>query len=549
MQQFNIGIITIFISLFLLTFTKSYAQEVFNGKTYYPMPMPMGNPSPKAFIDNDKPVFFNENKEGEKTGKLNNLSQDSFFMPGNVGALPKEWDMESDPTKSFTDMELVEDPDYYPMTSMVKIFMEYNGKNYVCSGTLIDSRHVLTAGHCIYNHDEGGWADEIAVAPAYNEGVNIHYGVAYSKNLMSWNGWTQNESYSHDMGIITLDRPIGGLAGWLGYGYQNDDAFYLNNNFHNPGYPAASPYDGQLLYYRYGDYDMVTTDNVLQFHGPSYGGQSGSGTYFKNEDGDRYVMSCHSHSNTQNSSNPTSGQTRLNENMFEDIQERISEKTPSLPDLIPLKVSAGQSYFSQGQPLNDLGFYLHNYSSSTFNGDFEVSFYLSTNATISDSDTYLGYGNFNDQTIGKKQTKYFYINNNPSNPIRIPDGIASGEYYIGILIENNDANPDNNNTKLWDSFPIKLMGDGDTTPTDEITQTLAVQCFPNPASDYVKWKVDGAFNDHFELKIFNALGQAIHVGEQFFPEFEISVNGWPTGAYSYQLTNGVRTSSGRFQVK
>ena len=34
-----------------------------------------------------------------------------------------------------------------------------------------------------------------------------------------------------DYAIIKLDRPLGTLTGWVGYGYNEDDAFFRTNKF------------------------------------------------------------------------------------------------------------------------------------------------------------------------------------------------------------------------------------------------------------------------------------------------------------------------------
>ncbi|MBK8565770.1 MAG: trypsin-like serine protease, partial [Saprospiraceae bacterium] len=80
----------------------------------------------------------------------------------------------------------------------VKLFVKQGGANWVCSGSLIDSRHVLTAGHCIF---DSGWADTVFVVPAYyfdtqnNQGV-APFGDAVSvTTMLSWTGWTQQNDY------------------------------------------------------------------------------------------------------------------------------------------------------------------------------------------------------------------------------------------------------------------------------------------------------------------------------------------------------------------
>lgn len=220
--------------------------------------------------------------------------------------------------KNFNDLEQVSDPSAYPWCTTVKLFMTFPSKaQFVGSGVLINSQYVLTAGHCVYNQDNGGWATSIEVVPGYNSG-NEPFGSANSTNLYSWNGWTNSHDYDWDMGYIKLDQAIGDQTGWLGFGYNNDDNFFSTSTFHNPGYPAESPHTGELMYYWYGIYDQVQT-NRLYFNKYCYGGQSGSGSYFKDGSNDRYVYAELSHYNSINGT----GHIRITQSKYNSIHNQI----------------------------------------------------------------------------------------------------------------------------------------------------------------------------------------------------------------------------------
>ena len=56
-----------------------------------------------------------------------------------------------------------------PYQAICKLYMRTTtSKNYIGSGFLTHSNKVVTAGHCVYDHDEGGWMDSIIVVPAKN---------------------------------------------------------------------------------------------------------------------------------------------------------------------------------------------------------------------------------------------------------------------------------------------------------------------------------------------------------------------------------------------
>ena len=47
----------------------------------------------------------------------------------------------------------------YPWRTITKLYIQTQESTYyIGSGAIIDDFHVLTCGHCVYIHDEGGWA-------------------------------------------------------------------------------------------------------------------------------------------------------------------------------------------------------------------------------------------------------------------------------------------------------------------------------------------------------------------------------------------------------
>lgn len=65
----------------------------------------------------------------------------------------------------------VNDTTSYPYSAIVHVATQYNnGEIYGCTGALINKDTVLTAGHCIYNKEIGGWATNVIVTPCRNGG-------------------------------------------------------------------------------------------------------------------------------------------------------------------------------------------------------------------------------------------------------------------------------------------------------------------------------------------------------------------------------------------
>ena len=71
----------------------------------------------------------------------------------------------------------------------------------------------MTAGHCVYSHSHGGWAQSIEVIPGMNGAVRP-YGSAVSTSFRSVTGWTGSPSGNpeFDYGAIILPDDTWGTA-------------------------------------------------------------------------------------------------------------------------------------------------------------------------------------------------------------------------------------------------------------------------------------------------------------------------------------------------
>lgn len=204
----------------------------------------------------------------------------------------------------------------YPRQTMTKLFVTFpSGVSYVCSGTMINAKYVLTAGHCIYAHVEGGAATHIEVIPAL-DGFYKPYGSAYGVYARTYQGWVTNRDSKYDIGLVTLDRRIGLSTGWLGYGYFPSVAGTLA---HLGGYPVMYG-NGTYLCYDNGKV-LKSTTNRVSYDVDTSPGQSGGGVYLK-YNGMRYVFAAH----TTGGISDNSG-TRITLKMVYDINAWIRSGT------------------------------------------------------------------------------------------------------------------------------------------------------------------------------------------------------------------------------
>ena len=379
----------------------------------------------------------------------------------------------------------------FPNRTTVKLFQSYrdqNGvlRNYVCSGTLIDPSHVLTAGHCIYSHDDADngwvfndWAETVTVVPAFRNG-NQPFGSASATQLHSFTGWTQDESFNGDIGLIDLDRPIGALTGWLGYGWSNSCGFYDDTHFTSPGYPAESPFNGQLMYSWNGNFDSCDTilgiwvGNEVGFDRRSYGGQSGSGAWYSPGSG-RFVRAVLSNGNSSHTD-----YIRMNENFFDSVGNWIAQDTPSSVDLVCMDTTVSPSAVRAGDQIGTMNYLVHNYSSATFSGTVTARVYLSTNNGISASDTLLQTHTFT-TTLTSKQSRRINVTNPPS----IPNGTGTGSYFIGVILDINDNRTSNNDSSGQDAAAVSVLPVGCNDRNLAFRGTISPTLTPQTRSDSV----------------------------------------------------------------
>lgn len=438
--------------------TRSPAELALIIEQAIPLPLPEWKPPKGLPVSENQVVSYNIETGVEKRTEIKaDISLESNRAKGSIG-LPRDILEDNYPPmiNNFGGLEFVSNPEDFPWRVNCKLILRFNSTWYVASGVLIDPIHVLTAGHCVYDYGGAGWADEIIVIPGYENGMEP-YGTANALQLHSWTGWINNGDFNHDMGVIDLDRHVGALTGWHGYGYNNNSSFFTTNTFHNPGYPAVSPYSGEYMYNRYGNFDEVYT-YLLYFNNRSYGGQSGSGIrrYYS---GDYTVYGEVSH--TTISPPWWTGCVRITSSKYSSIGSWISGDTPSSFDLVALDINTSPPSINAGQQLTSLDFYVHNYSSVSWSGTVPVDIYLSTDNNISGSDTYLQTRQFTHSFGPKSSVRITPTDNLPV----IPGNTPVGNYYIGIILDISDFDTSNNESDGDDASPIYVEeGGGDVTP-------------------------------------------------------------------------------------
>lgn len=344
----------------------------------------------------------------------------------------------------------------YPWSTIVKLFITWDGYSTFGSGTMIDKNRVLTAGHCVYSQSHGGWADSIKVVPGADNG-NEPFGHAWAINMRCYSRWINNEDGKHDFAVITLDRDIGLQTGWMELYATFPWSTIYTGILNTAGYPYDLD-NGINMYW--------TSDNG--YHADEYnhfyyldieGGQSGSpvwiydGTY-------GHILSIVAYSFIGAG---ISYGTRINWNKRDCINNWITadETLINKPDLrsefnsfssfTPTLGGAGLTNFEVSCKIINVG--------TSTPSPFTVSYYASNDTTFSTEDYLIG----TDIIPSLSPTE---STDSQWSGI-LPDNIPSGSYYVGWIIDVSDNidefNENNNWYFIWD-YKLEIDASAPSNP-------------------------------------------------------------------------------------
>ncbi len=181
----------------------------------------------------------------------------------------------------------------FPVSTTIKLFKILGDGELrdQCTGTMVGPKHMLTSAHCVLKpYTVEVVVDDLLAVAGYDVSMDSTDHIRTAVNSIYFmDDWNIGEG--DDQAILELEEPIGFYTGWVSFGYNDDNEFFDNKNFHKFSYPTYRtpynrfPFNGDTLYYSYGAIDYVA-DDFLGVVGHIYGagGESGSSILYTNND-------------------------------------------------------------------------------------------------------------------------------------------------------------------------------------------------------------------------------------------------------------------------
>jgi V8-like Glu-specific endopeptidase len=149
-----------------------------------------------------------------------------------------------------------------------------NGTSWIGTGWLVAPRTVITAGHCVFMRDQGGWARSIEVIPG-KDGAEMPFGSVVATRFASVVGWKRDGDREYDYGTILLPagQALGARVGHFGFA-DYDDAALGGAQLNLSGYPGDKGM-GATQWWHARKTKSVSA-RVIEYEIDTVGGQSGA---------------------------------------------------------------------------------------------------------------------------------------------------------------------------------------------------------------------------------------------------------------------------------
>lgn len=200
----------------------------------------------------------------------------------------------------------------YPWRAICALRMTAaDGTRWIGTGWLVGPRTVITAGHCVFMHNNGGWAKSIEVIPGMN-GALRPYGSCVATTFRSVKGWTDSKNREYDYGAIILPENcrMGDRTGYFGYAVK-DNGFLMASVLNLSGYPGDKGGSEQWFMSKKA---KSVSGRVITYEIDTMGGQSGAPVWVKIGE-ERYCVGIHTNGHSSGNS-----ATRIVKPVFDNIK-------------------------------------------------------------------------------------------------------------------------------------------------------------------------------------------------------------------------------------
>jgi glutamyl endopeptidase len=199
----------------------------------------------------------------------------------------------------------------YPWRSICSLSITAgDGSRWIGTGWFAGPRLIVTAGHCVFMRDNGGWVRSIDVMAGRN-GSTLPYGTRTCTTFRSVTGWTQRNDRNFDYGAIFLSggTALGSQVGFFGLAAKSD-ADLRASTLNLSGYPGDKPVGTQWWHAR--GIDQVTASTII-YQIDSAGGQSGAPVWFLQNNA-RTAVGVHTNGAASGNS-----ATRINQSVLDNL--------------------------------------------------------------------------------------------------------------------------------------------------------------------------------------------------------------------------------------
>ncbi len=183
-----------------------------------------------------------------------------------------------------------------PFNLVGQLFFESGGDDYIGSGVVIRKKSILTAGHNLYDPDNGWSTDVLFRRAAHGDTVRSEHN---AKRIFLLGGYRQSSTrygtsstrtFASDMGGVRFPEPIAkGAHAW----WANDSSLLTNTSRYKiaVGYAAEGKYSGDFPTIVVPDRGFSSTwSSFFESRGAYFaGGMSGGPVFAAGNDGRLYV--------------------------------------------------------------------------------------------------------------------------------------------------------------------------------------------------------------------------------------------------------------------